>query len=244
MDEAATPASEGIQGLLKAADVRDRALLALFALEGLSVRQVEDLRRGDVHLNESPQIHVRRGGRGNAPRNLPLHPLVARYLDEHLKEMPWKEADDPLFLGGEGGPLTVRQMQRVCRSLCERAGLGKITPHQLRHTWTRAMLHQGMELGKMARHLGLRTASFVQSAYPSFARAPSRPRRRPGRPRRQEERDALLVELKKGLSYRDVAKEYARQHPDEPPLGRDAVIKAIKRWEQEHPTEEQTTNGE
>jgi hypothetical protein len=254
MEEAATPASEAIHGVLKAASVRDRALLVLFALEGLTVHEVEALRRADVHLNESPRMHVRCGGRGEAPRDLALDPYVAKCLADHLAAMPWKEQDDPVFLGGQGKPLTARQMQRICRSLCEDAGVRPKTPSDLRSGWILGKLGQGMLPGKIAEHLGLRSLSFVQSADWSFRRPPSRParpRRRAGRPRRQEERDALLVELKgrqhedgKPWSYKDVADEYERQRPDEARLKRDAVIKAVKRWSQRHPTESDATNGE
>jgi hypothetical protein len=85
MEEAATPASEAIHGVLKAASVRDRALLVLFALEGLTVHEVEALRRADVHLNESPRMHVRCGGRGEAPRDLALDPYVAKCLAERTR---------------------------------------------------------------------------------------------------------------------------------------------------------------
>jgi integrase len=243
-DEVNVLGKEEVEALLNAASVRDRALLGLFVLGGLSVRQVHGLRREDVHLDTSPPwVQVRLGARGEKPRPITLEPALAEYLKEHLGVLPWAKGGAPLFFAGSNEPLTMRQMQRVCQSVGQDVGLGPITPRQLQLTCIEGWRAQAVPFEEMQRRLGETSLSFTYRLAPGQARhrRGQRPRTRPSprRGRRPEtEQHAELIELRwrgvaegqKPHSYEEVKIKYNELH-DKHQLTREAVRHAIRAYD-------------
>jgi len=108
---------------------RDHALFHMMLATGLrvgsavalEVRDV-DLRRGEIHLREAKQ-----GRRDRV--------LLGVAIREHLAGYLAGKNDGPLFPGRPGAAMTTRHAARRLTLWAERAGLGPISPHQLRHTF-------------------------------------------------------------------------------------------------------------
>jgi integrase len=241
-----------IQALLGEPDVRDKALLALFALGGFTVHEVHDIRREDVHLDASPpSIEMRLGGRGYMPRPRSLDAQLAEDLDKYLRATPGAQGKKPLILGAGGEPLTMRQMQRISRDVSQRVGLGPMTPSQLRLSCIKRWQAQRVPLEEIRDRLGLSGLTFLQALVPTPPRRQKAPRPRisrrrgPGRPLLTR-RDAILAELVdvRGMTYKEAADYYNEHNPPLDEVSRWVVQKAVQAWRRRHPTESDATNGE
>jgi site-specific recombinase XerD len=137
---------------------RDHAILALAVQTGLRVSELVGLCRRDITLGAT--ANVRCDGKGRKQRCTPLtSPTMAvlrRWLDER-----GGGADDPLFPGPKGKPLTrdavrallsrhVRTASTKCPTLADKA----ISPHALRHTCAMRLLESGVDTSVIALWLG------------------------------------------------------------------------------------------
>lgn len=112
--------------LAKAARARgDRAGLAtLFGLyEGLRREEIATLRWDGI---EDGWLTVT--GKGTKRRTIPLHPIVAEALGEHVADGEW------LFPGRFGGYCNPATVWAWVQQVAEEAGLPPMRPHWLRHT--------------------------------------------------------------------------------------------------------------
>jgi site-specific recombinase XerD len=63
-------------------------------------------------------------------------------------------APGPLFLNGDGSPLSVRSIQRLVKRLKAQVGIAGIcTPHSLRHTYATELLNEGFNIREVQRSL-------------------------------------------------------------------------------------------
>ena len=119
------------------------------------------LRRGeflDLTINSIVQIgaaywlHVPLG-KLRTDRYIPLHPQLKELLDDWVSRRPASLREPWLFMdhGRRIGPQTLgHALHKVARE----AGLGPITPHQLRHTLATQAINRGMSLEAIAALLG------------------------------------------------------------------------------------------
>lgn len=145
---------------------RDRALLLLAVQTGLRNSEITALKRKDVHTGAG--AYVRCLGKGRKLRCTPLRQDVAAVLQRWLSQQPGA-ADDPLFPGSRGGPLSADAVQRLvsrhvraARPGCPSLGAKRVTPHTLRHAAAMALLHCGVDLSVIALWLGHESTETTQ----------------------------------------------------------------------------------
>jgi len=86
-------------------------------------------------------------------RYIPLHPQLKELLDAWVAGRPANLREPWLFMahGRRIGPESVR---KALLRVAEQAGLGPVTPHQLRHTLATQAINRGMSLEAIAALLG------------------------------------------------------------------------------------------
>jgi tyrosine recombinase XerC len=152
-----------VTALLDAADDgsrvgrRDRALIELLYGAGARVAEACTL---DLDAVDLPQRQVRLHGKGRKERIVPLgEPAVdalRRYLDEGR---PWlldaeRGASPALLLNQRGRRLGARDARTVVGRAAAGAGLGRVTPHTLRHSYATHLLEGGADLRAVQELLG------------------------------------------------------------------------------------------
>lgn len=96
------------------------------------------------------------------PRGLLLR-LKARR--EELLERLTPEEVDGLFLVGGVKPVDPDAFNHYLRRLAERAGLGRVRVHDLRHTWATLALSRGVPLEVVSERLGHASPTITLNVY-------------------------------------------------------------------------------
>jgi len=135
---------------------RDAAMVILMLHTGLRLSELLELRLGDVELmDRKGLLHVL--GKGRKERTIPLNTEARRALGSWLSIRPETNGNETIFIALEqvaDGSLCGRSMQRVVRRLGQDAGLPKLSPHILRHTFAKNLVDAGVSLEKVAALLG------------------------------------------------------------------------------------------
>jgi site-specific recombinase XerD len=146
-----------VDQLLKAAregrfGVRDYAMLLLTYRHGLRVSELVSLSRQDVTLDEA-RIWVDRL-KGGLATSQPLQGDELRALKAYLRTredgLPW------LFLSSQDGQMTRQNVNYLVKAAGNRAGLGDVHPHTLRHSCGHALAEKGTDTRLMQDWLGHR----------------------------------------------------------------------------------------
>jgi len=139
---------------------RDRAMVEAMVLGGLRRCEVLTLRLEDLNVAEKRVFVV--DGKGGHQRIVPISgrffASTADYLDG---ERPPGATTDRLFvvLKGprRGEPLSAAGLDEILRGACGRAGLRRLTCHQLRHTCLTRLREAGMALEAVQAQAGHRS---------------------------------------------------------------------------------------
>jgi integrase len=175
---------EEVARLLEAAEAprsRDMALLLRLMLEtGLRRGEALALQWGDVDL-ERGEVRVWRawakvGSKGaftplktpTAKRVVPLPLGLLRRLkgrkEELLERLNPEEVDDLHLVGGVK-PVDPDAFNHYLRRLAEKAGLGRVRVHDLRHTWATLALSRGIPLEVVSERLGHASPTITLNVY-------------------------------------------------------------------------------
>ncbi|MEO8968096.1 MAG: site-specific integrase [Solirubrobacteraceae bacterium] len=143
--------------LIQAARASDdrfaRLTVEFLARTGLRRGEFLDLKIDSVvQIGAAYWLHVPLG-KLRTDRYIPLHPQLKELLDEWVAARPANLREPWLFMdhGRRLGPESVRQ---ALLKVAEQAGLGPVTPHQLRHTLATQAINRGMSLEAIAALLG------------------------------------------------------------------------------------------
>jgi integrase/recombinase XerD len=135
-------------------DVRDKAIFGLMVGAGLRVGEVATLLLDDLQPALAPDemspLRVR--GKGEKERIVWLTAQWHGLLANWLAVRPAVD-NDFLFLNRLGCPLTVRGIQHRLQFHCRQAGV-QLSPHQLRHTFSRRLAEQRMPIESISKLLG------------------------------------------------------------------------------------------
>lgn len=157
---------------------RESALLWLMAGCGLRVSEAAALKI--EHLDPAGgYLHIV-DGKGGKQRTSILPKPVLDALDAYLQD----QASGYVFKGRDQGHISTRQIQRLLDEAAEKAGLqetrlGKvrqrkrITPHLLRHSFSRWTLDAGIDIAYLQQQLGhasLSTTAIYLQARPNHRR--------------------------------------------------------------------------
>lgn len=131
---------------------RDRAVLLLLYGSGLRIAEALSLKGRDAPLGEVLQVT----GKGGKQRIVPVLPITRAAVADYYEKCPWPiTADQPLFRGEKGGPLSQGMVQRATAQARRALGLPETaTPHALRHSFASHLLSAGADLRSLQELLG------------------------------------------------------------------------------------------
>jgi len=95
-------------------------------------------------------------GKLHNDRYIPLHPEVRQVLDEWIEHRDPLEASAYLF-AGKRNHYTEAAVRYALGQMARLAGIGHVSPHQLRHTLATQAINNGMSLESLAALLGHRS---------------------------------------------------------------------------------------
>jgi len=186
---------ERIAGARKyAAAGRDYALFRTLYLAGLRAEEAAMMDRADVHFGRGPfgKLHVRFGKgaktSGPRPRWVPMLDGLDLILRWYLDEIRPRMGDGPALFCDEGGGRihrgTIRNRlaclleleQAAAQARGEQGGLGRFSPHALRHACATWNYERGVDLVAIQQMLGhwhvgttmryvTPSATFIEDAY-------------------------------------------------------------------------------
>jgi integrase/recombinase XerC len=142
---------------------RDAAVLGLLYGSGLRISEALSLRCKEVPApGKGDAITVT--GKGNKRRMVPVLKEVLDLVAEYVALCPRTlAAEDPLFIGAKGGPLSPRIVQLTMARLRGALGLAETaTPHALRHSFATHLLARGGDLRAIQELLGHASLSTTQ----------------------------------------------------------------------------------
>lgn len=158
-------ADDALRQLLAAADGkdfesrRDTAIIRLFLDTGMRLSELTNLSVGDLDLDQEVSMVV---GKGRRPRACPFGSKTAQALSRYLKLRRGHAfaKSDALWLGLKGA-MTPSGVRQVVQRRSVEAGLGRVHPHQLRHTFASAWLSEGGNEGDLMRLAGWRSRTML-----------------------------------------------------------------------------------
>lgn len=139
--------------------LRDRVLLLFLYNIGARVREVAELRVGNLEFDNPPRVHLH--GKGDKWRVCPLWPDTSQLLQSLLAQQGGSNrADQPVFLSHRGQALTrfgiYKLVRRHTGHLTMTAGVDNhhISPHSFRHATAVHLLESGVEVNVIRAWLG------------------------------------------------------------------------------------------
>lgn len=146
--------------------VRDHALIAVLASAGIRSVEITGLEVANLQLGQRRlDLTITKGGR---PREAWLHPAAVEALEAWLDIrghdrgalfVPLSRTGRPLFRYGANRAhaarcLSYHQVWKIVRRRAEQAGLGVVTPHDLRRFFVSTMLANGHDLVLVCKAAG------------------------------------------------------------------------------------------
>lgn len=134
--------------------LRDAAMLHTMYAAGLRVSELVNLELGAVHLEEG---FLAAHGKGNkrrlVPIGMPARERITRYRAE-VRERWANAGERALFVTERGTPMTRQNFFERVRLHALAAGIRRISPHKLRHSFATHLLVGGADLRAVQTMLG------------------------------------------------------------------------------------------
>lgn len=145
---------------------RNDCLLRLMYAVGLRVGEAVQLDVKDVDLDLMMKVHVRNSKSGERYVPLPDDAALMKSMKAWLEvRSRWNPDSDLLFVTKPGKPLSTNAVRESMKVYGERAGIGHVHPHMLRHSAATEMLSHGAAPIGVQRVLGHRSLSTLLSTY-------------------------------------------------------------------------------
>ena len=135
---------------------RDASLTVFLLHTGLRLSEVLSLQLDDLQITDRKGQLIVRRGKGGKSRTIPLNAQARKALQEWLEVRP-ESTGSFLWTGLENElmqALSSRSVQRALLRLGQAAGLERLTPHVLRHSFAKNLVDAGIGLEKVAALLG------------------------------------------------------------------------------------------
>jgi integrase/recombinase XerD len=161
-------APEEVERLLSTPDpstntgLRDKAMLEVLYATGLRVSELAGLTLSNINFDLG---FVTVFGKGGKERAVPLGLIAIEWTRKFLAARARSglpKTTRALFVSDDGSPLTRQALWRIIVSLGERAGIGHVTPHLLRHSFATHLLENGADLRAVQMMLGHSDISTTQ----------------------------------------------------------------------------------
>jgi site-specific recombinase XerD len=150
---------------LRRADVRDRAILMLFAIYALRESEVANLRLDDIDWQHD-QLHIHRAKRGKA-QVYPLLPSVGNALVRYLQSVRRNNKHREVFLTlvSPFRPLSLSGLYDIVSYRLKSLNIESphYGPHCLRHACGTRLVTEGLTLKEVGDHLGHRRTSSTRT---------------------------------------------------------------------------------
>jgi integrase/recombinase XerD len=160
--------AEEVERLLEAPDastdtgLRDKAMLEVLYATGLRVSELVGLKVNDLNLDMGFLTTL---GKGSKERTVPLGQSAIGWLRHYLSLRSRWLADKTsplLFLSKSGSPVSRQAFWKLIVEYGNRAKIGHITPHLLRHSFATHLLENGADLRSVQLMLGHSDISTTQ----------------------------------------------------------------------------------
>ncbi len=142
---------------------RDYAMLQCLYSTGMRVTELVMTNIANLDLARG---HIVCQGRAGRERILPLRPVAQRalatYLNDGRRILAHENEEMALFLNHHGQRLTRQGFWLIMKGYARMAGIERITPHTLRHSFALDMLERGVELRTVQELLGHANISTTQ----------------------------------------------------------------------------------
>ena len=170
---------DALKALLKACDGkdftarRDTAIIRAFLDTGARLAELAGLTMAQLDLSENVLVVL---GKGRRERVLPFGAKTSMALDRYLRARarhPQAQQTDALWLGPKG-PLAGNGIAQMLERRGVRAGIGRIHPHQLRHTAAHAWKAADGSEDAMMRLFGWKSRQMIARYAASTADARAR----------------------------------------------------------------------
>jgi len=132
---------------------RDVAIVQLLRNTGIRVSELANLRLSDLAISDRKGRIVVRWGKGGKYREIDLNADARQAIGDYLEVRP-NVSDDHLFIGQRGTGLSARAIESLVTKYAGWAGLQRVTPHVLRHTFGKQLLDAGENLVTVATLMG------------------------------------------------------------------------------------------
>jgi site-specific recombinase XerD len=136
--------------------VRDRALLELLYASGARVSEACGLDLDGLDLDQRQVLLAGKGGKERiVPLGAPAVAALQRYVDAaRPRLLAGAGAQAAVLVGARGGRLGTRDAREAVARAGRAAGLGHVTPHELRHAFATHLLDRGADLRQVQELLG------------------------------------------------------------------------------------------
>lgn len=161
-----------LRAVERAASPRDGAACLVAIYAGLRVAELAALDVDDVVVSARKGQVVVRHGKGDAYREVPLHPAARGAVKVWAEERRgWPGAEGKaFFLNRRGGRLSGRSLAQVVTAIGGEAGIEGLSTHVLRHTFGTNLVRQGFDVVLVAELMGHRRLDTTRRyALPSTA---------------------------------------------------------------------------
>ncbi|MCI0487491.1 MAG: site-specific tyrosine recombinase XerD [Blastocatellia bacterium] len=160
--------TEEVERLLDSPDtstvsgLRDKSMLEILYATGLRVSELVSLKLADLNLDMGFLITL---GKGSKERRVPMGQSAINWTKKYLTLRPkllgGKSSPD-LFINDKGRPITRQAFWKTIVGYGEKAKIGHITPHLLRHSFATHLLENGADLRSVQMMLGHSDISTTQ----------------------------------------------------------------------------------
>jgi integrase/recombinase XerD len=129
---------------------------------GLRVSELVSLEVGDLNLDFGFLVTL---GKGSKERTVPMGQSAVGWTRRYLSVRPRLVGDRPtrrLFVNARGGPISRQSFWKLIVAYGEKARIGHINPHLLRHSFATHLLENGADLRSVQMMLGHSDISTTQ----------------------------------------------------------------------------------
>ena len=158
-----------VESLLQAPDTedclghRDRTMLEVLYATGLRVSELVNLQLSQININQGV---IRVVGKGDRERLIPLGEESLDWIEAFIggarTEILLDRQSDYLFPTRRGDHMTRQAFWHLIKRYSSKAGVGKLSPHTLRHAFATHLLNDGADLRVVQTLLGHSDLSTTQ----------------------------------------------------------------------------------